>query len=147
MFVSVRSILGSIAVVLLVLLWVFYVYVLQNDLFYYYYWLDIPMHIIGGLILSLFISLIVVRKDTSHKELQFTIKNFFWIIYWSVLIGILWEYFEHFFKLRELTNNTLVDTLTDIGNDLLGAILGIVIIILVIKLDQRKHDSFSRTIQ
>lgn len=143
----IQAILGGIASGLFVLLWLGYVYVLQNDLFYFYHWLDIPLHIMGGLVISLLIGLVYLMRGDIHQQDTFTFRKYFWLVWATMMIGVAWEYYEYIFKLHEVKTGVVLDTLGDLTNDLIGALLGVGIILLLIKLDKRKHRKISRTIK
>lgn len=95
---------------------------MHYDLYFFIWWLDIPMHVLGG-------ALVVAVACYTYQRLcevgvvseQKVVKG--WIFFASVLfVGVAWEYFEYS---KDLTFNTIgsyrLDVLKDIVMDLLGA--------------------------
>ena len=96
----------------------------QFNLYHYLWWLDIPMHMLGGFWVALFglityyHSSLVNRKDRSPL---FVVAL---ALALTMCIGLLWELFE--FGVDHsiaLSDNDLADTLGDFVNDMTGAIL------------------------
>ncbi len=93
------------------------------SLYFYWWWYDILMHLLGGFAVALFAGYIFfLRPDNFLRKLQ----NTFPTILFSVLaVGILWEIFEltvsAYYNLNWFEP---VDTLADLLNDLLGALAG-----------------------
>ena len=102
----------------------------QFNLYHYLWWLDILMHMLGGLWVALFglityyHSPLLKRKDRS---------SFFAValaLALTMCIGLLWELFE--FGVNHsiaLSDNDLADTLGDFVNDMVGAIVASVFFI------------------
>lgn len=83
-------------------------------LYYEIWWLDIPMHILGGAGFSaLFISIL------NYQNRKITFSK---IIIAVMIIGVLWEIYEysiHIFLGRDW--NGMLDTIKDLFDDFLGA--------------------------
>ena len=93
-------------------------------LFFYIWWLDIPMHILGGLWIALFAlasyygSLAIKEKE--YSQLFVTI----FAVAMTLSIGLFWEIYE--FGVDHAVGDTevgLADALMDLTNDLVGALL------------------------
>jgi len=92
--------------------------------YFYYWWLDIVMHITGGLWVGIIAIYFIKNKDIS----PFIV---FWLVFGSATItGLFWEFFE--FAMSHLPGEWskygfiqqgLEDTLSDILSDLIGGIL------------------------
>jgi hypothetical protein len=95
------------------LLFVHY-FALQNDLYWHYLWLDIPMHFLGGLWAALacvwFLRFFMPRA------------SFALVLAGVVGIGIAWELFEFIVGFQE--NNYALDTSLDIVMDITGGFCG-----------------------
>lgn len=91
------------------------------------FWLDKPMHFLGGALVAAFLFWFFVPS-------RIQINNFFWLAVILVslvsLVGVLWEFAEVTFLNRlviylfkaPLLPTTLEDTLGDLAFDLLGAL-------------------------
>ena len=142
MRLSPKAIIGSALLIISYGFWFLYVYVLQNSLFYYYPWIDIPFHIGGGFVISLLIVLLVLFK---HSEIEvLDLSHFQFITLWgTMMIGVLWEYYEFFFKLNKVEGSIVIDTIADLINDFIGAVIGLALAYWVIRKYQRKkHNNF-----
>ena len=91
------------------------------SLYWYFWWFDIPMHLFGGVILSLGFFTLCDLHVLSRKHLTF-IKTIGVVF----CIALMWEFFEHFIGVP-VEADFLVDTLTDIAMGLLGGTFGYVI--------------------
>lgn len=98
--------------------------------YFYYQWLDIVAHILGGLWVT-FSALWIFLKMKRLENIQNHKLKLFLIMFFSVLvIGILWEYFE-------VTNGNVFmnmngywpDTLSDVLNGFIGGVLAYLYII------------------
>lgn len=90
-------------------------FALQNDLYWRYLWLDIPMHFFGGLWAALAVVWLFAwlsRQGTFARVMLAVLA-----------IGIAWEIFEVLIGMTNATNYTL-DTSLDILMDILGGITG-----------------------
>lgn len=91
------------------------------------WWLDMPMHFLGGLWVGLTSIWIFYNKDTAVNcnENKRNYSHIFFISIASVLlVGILWEIFEFGVNANVSFSiqNSLSDTLSDLFFDLLGAV-------------------------
>lgn len=97
-------------------------------LYWTYWWLDIPMHFMGGFLAAL-VFFWFFKKFPSF----FNIENDFlvtliFILGWVALIGVLWEFVEFLYAVLVISKDRLIDsqvlwlfdTLKDIFFDLLG---------------------------
>ncbi len=90
--------------------------------FYWYsaiWWLDMPVHFLGGVWLALAIIWLFPKEFLSSREI-------FKIIIGVLLLGILWELFEISVN-ESLLNNpfNILDTLSDLSFDLAGGLAGV----------------------
>jgi hypothetical protein len=64
------------------------------DLYFYIWWLDIPMHLLGGALVAVVACFLYQRLCTAGVVLeQKAVKG--WILFASVLfVGVAWEFFS-----------------------------------------------------
>jgi len=106
------------------LLFVFDAVAIYFSWYYYYEWIDIPVHITGGFILALlFYYLTFANRWTRHlvglvrsKDVIFTVMTF-----WVLVVAIGWEIVEFVAGRTRLSPKFPVDTFTDISVTVLGA--------------------------
>lgn len=95
---------------------------LEFFLYWRYLWLDVPMHILGGVVAALGV---FVLSDLRAPIPQHWFK--FWPVLISVLvIAILWEIYEIKIGVLILDNYRL-DTAADLSFGLLGGVIGYLI--------------------
>lgn len=95
-------------------------------------WLDIPMHIIGGLIAGYFgillwhmIVWVHGRGVLSSADIKSKSKVVLPAIVLAIIVGIAWEFLEYYFDLSGLDLLHRADTLFDLFNDTFGGVLAI----------------------
>ena len=121
------AIVGGITIVLLYVLFLSYVLILQRDLFYFYGWLDIPMHWLGGFVIALGVAMVeYFRQGDTHQP-----KFYYYQIWWALFLGVAWEYYEFFTKSHEPSNSLVIDTIADLVNDGVGAFLAVLLILFI----------------
>jgi hypothetical protein len=91
------------------------------DLYFFIWWLDIPMHVLGGALVAYVACFLYQRLCTSGVVIEQR-TAMYGVIFASVLfVGVAWEYFEYS---KDLTFNTIgsyrMDVIKDIVMDLLG---------------------------
>ena len=100
-----------------------------RHLYFFFWWLDIPMHILGGLWIAL--AGLTVYFSSSHFERDFPpIFVFAFGVAITLVIGLGWEIYE--FAIDHAVGDldiSLADTLKDLSDDLAGALLGAFIFI------------------
>lgn len=88
-----------------------HIYALDTHLYYTYRWLDIPMHMLGGLTVGLLaIAFFDIRRPRAFLALVL-----------AVAIG--WEIFEYIFSISTGQPDYWFDTIHDIVNDMVGGIV------------------------
>lgn len=102
----------------------FYVLALYKDLFFYYWWFDIPMHFLGGFIAGL----VSVYYFFIHNQSRVPTerKIFFTAIISAIIIGVVWEIFEYVTKLSFTIGDYRLDIIKDLFVDVYGAIVAYV---------------------
>jgi hypothetical protein len=99
------------ALILAALLLALHLHALDGFLYWYYRWLDIPMHILGGAALGAFLlAFFNVRHALAYFFLMFVL-----------VIG--WEVFEFIGRISTGQADYWSDTLFDVGNGILGSLL------------------------
>jgi len=106
--------------VILTVVAIMHISAIKFFLYWQIWWLDIPMHFLGGIFAGLFSLWVAVGF---YKVLEDRLKIIAISLFGGLLIGFFWEIFE--FK-AGLTYNTLgnypLDTMKDIFMDILGAL-------------------------
>lgn len=106
------------------------IHTVASDLSLYWiiWWLDIPMHILGGMVVSgSIIWFIHMYYNLRHYQDILSTKTTLVLVLCGVLcIGILWEYIESLYGLSGLATSYRLDTISDICNDMMGALLGFI---------------------
>ncbi len=95
-------------------------------------WIDIPMHIIGGLIAGYFgillwhmIVWVHGKGVLSLEEIKSNSKVVLPAIVLAIIVGICWELLEFYFDLSGLDPIRRADTIFDLFNDTFGGVLAI----------------------
>lgn len=96
-----------------------------KHLYFYVWWLDIPMHLFGGLWVGLSILAYVfscryewVKNDAVRTAFLLAVSGTF-------LVSIGWELFEFYVdRLDGLIRFDLIDTISDVCNGMIGAGVG-----------------------
>lgn len=100
--------------------------ILYWHLYFHIWWLDIPMHLIGGLWVSLFVLSWYYRTRHFDPKVPYPFFVFALAIAATMSIGLFWELFE--FSVDEIVvtfpTHSLFDTLLDLVMDFLGAVIG-----------------------
>lgn len=113
------------ALLLAILAWT----AIENSLYWYWWWFDIPMHILGGIWAGLCAAWIV-----AHRGNTFTLVG---CLAFALFVGVSWETFEYVEKIAVVRENYFFDTATDIVMDFAGAVLGYGIARVLIKRKER----------
>lgn len=97
-------------------------------LYFHIWWLDIPMHIIGGF----WIGLAALAIYFSGKHALPISGSWYSVLTVSLcatlIVGVGWEVFEWGVDwINGMVHLDIVDTLADIGNDLIGALIATVL--------------------
>jgi len=94
------------------------------------WWLDIPMHILGGFWAAAILIAVVESKPEIFEIKKRLSLSFILIVSFAVLIGVFWELWEYVFDYyfnviiaQYSVSMTLSDTLGDLLSDLTGGIV------------------------
>ena len=93
------------------------------NLYYELWWLDIPMHILGGFLFGL-LSIDMYRYMAhENNKLNFNLKlNLYHVLFFVFSIGVLWEIYEYIMGVYGIYLwGGPIDTVKDIFDDLIGA--------------------------
>lgn len=89
----------------------------------YLYWtyrgVDIPMHILGGIMAGLFTYLFLRVAGFSERTRS--------VLLGVLVVGVAWEVLELIYKVEPLTVRYWIDTAKDLVNDTIGGIISIYI--------------------
>jgi hypothetical protein len=111
------------ALSILLVVGVVHYFSINNALYFYYQWLDIPVHFLGGLWTGF-----IFFWFFSRFSLDFVFVNRKTIIIslmvCALSVGLIWEVFEFFAKIAVLVPDIyLIDTIKDLFTDVLGALV------------------------
>lgn len=97
-------------------------------LYFYIWWLDIPMHLIGGFWVGL-TALVIYFSEKHTLPTNGSWGTVFAVALGATLVvGIGWEVFEWSVDwINGMVHLDVTDTLADIGNDFIGAIIATVL--------------------
>lgn len=131
--------LSKFSIFVLFTIVIIYFFSVFGTLFISVPWIDIPLHFLGGVwIASIFAWLFPEVRFNNPKffinKLPPFVINFLLVIAFTVLVGVLWEFFEFsldvlmvFRGYSEIFQGDLVDTMGDLLMDILGGLtLGVV---------------------
>jgi len=117
-----RMIFG-VAFFVLIVIGVIHVSAIEYSLYFYYNWLDIPVHFLGGIWVSATALWLILSKEyfsslrTNRRLLLLTLFSS------ALFIGLLWEAFEYVFGIAVLNPaNYVPDTIKDLFTDVLGSL-------------------------
>lgn len=107
----------------LILLACFHAVALTFSLYYIYPWLDMPMHILGGITIALGYQSSYIFK----KFAQFLPHTFLATLAAALVIGGGWEVYEYAVGVMTGSIFSAADTMKDISMDALGGAVGFVV--------------------
>lgn len=94
-------------------------------LYFYVWWLDIPMHMLGGMWVALFALSSYYRLTNVSTKDTSPLFVFAFAIAITMIVGLSWELFE--FSAQTFIERAHVfdigDTLSDLVNDFIGALI------------------------
>lgn len=97
---------------------------LEFFLYWKYLWLDIPMHVLGGVACSLFFSVLPFFGIRVHER-----YNRVWGYFaFTLCIGVMWELFEVVAGISRGEPGFVLDTITDLSMDTVGAFIGFILV-------------------
>lgn len=96
----------------------------QFHLYWKYVWLDVPIHMLGGICIAFGLPLVRCFGVRIPERLRGLVPTLLTVL----LIGILWELYEILIEAPVGKEGFVLDTLVDLSMDLLGGGLGFYII-------------------
>jgi len=98
---------------------------IELSLYQKFQWLDIPMHMAGGVWLSLLFFYIFCYRYPIFDYKKSVFVSILASLAFVALLGLLWEFYEYGTELifHPTWPMTIADTLGDLMNDLIGAFL------------------------
>lgn len=111
-----------ITLLLSTLLTIAVVHIVSIEFFLYwkYYWLDIPVHLLGGIACALGFSILPYFGWKRFPQYS----GFVWYVLFALSVGVLWEIFEFASGVTRVEQGFVLDTVIDFGMDLLGVWIG-----------------------
>ncbi len=88
-------------------------------LYWTYKWVDIPMHILGGIMAGLFTFIFLRAAGFAERTRS--------LIIGVLIVGVAWEILELLYRVDVLTVRYWIDTAKDLVNDTIGGIISIYI--------------------
>lgn len=104
----------------LITLAVVHIVALKFFLYWKYLWLDVPVHILGGVCVALGISALPFLHISLPKFFE-TRSGY---VCGIIIVGTVWEIFEYVSGVSLIDEHFLPDTLLDYGMDVVGVLLG-----------------------
>ncbi len=95
------------------------------DIFGWYYkifWLDVPMHFIGGIAIATSSYYFLKHSEISSKQVGIKLLSLFLILALTALAAVAWEIFE--FGMDRIFNTTMQPSVHDTMKDLAFGLLG-----------------------
>ncbi len=118
----------TVLLALIIVLLLIQAVALYWHLYFYIWWLDIPVHMLGGMWVALVI-LSLYYSSVRAKEKNFSDTFAFFLALFTVLaIGLVWEIYE--FGVAQVTGDvdpSVFEAVKDIIDDTIGAMLGALI--------------------
>lgn len=94
-------------------------------LYFYYPWLDVPMHFVGGLWITLYLLSWYYTASRTKKKERAPLFVLTYALAVTLVIGVLWEVFEFSVDtIIEFSQHNPGDTLLDLVMDAIGALFG-----------------------
>lgn len=102
---------------LLIVLFIFNNFAADFSLYWIYRWLDLPMHFIGGALISWAAYIVFAWWRMDY--------NIHWVyaIIFSFGLGFIWEVIEFYFKVAQLVPDYMLDSTKDIFMDMIGGLV------------------------
>ena len=95
-------------------------------LYYEIWWLDIPMHILGGFLFSLLFLSFLEYFSSNGKVNSKIQKNKKVLLLFVFFIGLVWEIYEYsMYVYFNYDWGGIYDTIKDLCDDMLGALIGL----------------------
>ncbi len=94
----------------------------QFYLYWEYAWFDIPMHFLGGVVISLLFLVLLLASPSFNRWRSISFGLLFVFV-----IGILWELFEIVAGISPFEPGFVTDTIIDLCMDLAGGVVGFVV--------------------
>lgn len=122
--------------VLIFLIFVVHVAALWNEIYYTHSWVDIPMHMAGGVFIGLLFYYLFVERHGYLNPNEHPWTFLLLGLGFTALIGVAWEWYEYFSQVY--IQHTVVwglaepyalfDTLFDLFNDIFGGAVAILLV-------------------
>jgi accessory gene regulator protein AgrB len=110
-----------LATALLVLLFILDIFASEQALYWTYRWFDIPMHFMGGALVS-WVWFVILSWHKKNLDI-----NWFQAIAGTILIGVLWEIVEFYTKSSPFMSEYSVDNIKDLLMDTAGGLVAYVV--------------------
>ena len=110
---------------------VIHIVALKFFLYWKYFWLDIPMHFLGGVVCALGFSICTYSYFHSSRWA----KSVFGYIFFTVFVGVSWEVFEIVTGFSIIDEYFVSDTMVDLLMDIVGGVTGYGIVNAIRKLE------------
>lgn len=122
--IYIRKRIFALTLLVFLIMGLIHVSAIFNSLYFYYRWLDIPAHFLGGLGVGLFTIWLFLYFEKLSFVFGDKIKTLTVLFLSIILIGISWEIFEYAFDIAVLDKSIYItDTIKDILVDILGTLV------------------------
>lgn len=115
-----RAFAGTFSILFAFGLVFLYLYTLRYHLQFFYPWIEIPLHILGGMVVGAVSHYITITAEGDDRNICQSPRPYILSIFLSAfVVGIMWELYEVMMGYAESLNT--INTLSDLFFDLLGA--------------------------
>lgn len=123
--------LGKIILGLFLAIGVVHALALWGKWYFFYPWIDIPMHIAGGVLTVVFLFWIFEKRQDEYLFVSPRWLSFLLTLSFVAFVGVLWEFFEFFYDVFisptrgffYVAQMGVADTIKDLFFDLLGGLI------------------------
>ena len=104
--------------IMLVIAWLYWLGITESY-FWLYWWYDIPLHLLGGLVIGLWGCAVAAKRNLNPRQ------TLILVLMLVIVGGVAWEVFEHIAGLTR-DGGYWFDTIKDLFDDLVGALVPLI---------------------
>lgn len=97
----------------------------QYHLYFYFWWLDMPVHFFAGYFVAQLVIVLVAQLKKWDTTALLTREMIALSVLVALFVGLIWEMYEFFFNSHIIpSSHYLLDTVLDVGMDAVGGLFG-----------------------
>jgi len=104
---------------------------LEYYLYWTYWWYDIVMHFLGGVLVAAMVVWVLTRFNFLPKQTRYS--SFMWTLLFVLLVGASWEVFEYVNGFFIGEANIVADTALDLVMDVTGGVVSWLVLAPILK--------------